>query len=441
MRTFLIALAALVTGCHWDLHDKGTEPQTAQFYFPSGIVMDPDGRHAYIANGNADLKYGGGTVMMVDMLAFECTVARFPARWNADHPDATQLPVPPLPAALRRRAEQWDVVSHRPRAASSTRSIRRSSTATRAPSSCRTRRSRLATSLVPSACAAPSDTERKLFVAVRGDPSITEINVELPGGGNPRAPAALEDPGVLQCGLDAQALARRSQYNPATKTTSAPAGCDATAALIQEYTCQQQPNCLVSTQDNGKTQLPTEPFGMQIDPVNHRLLVSHLATGQISVIDTNAESVASALLSESVPFFPPDATGRHGAFALAAQHLGDPSSNWYVTSNVNPQIATFRIGEANIISPQTQFAISASFAQGGDVRDIIFDSDGNRAFISENNPPTLLVLDTRPNGTNGLPNNVISDIVDVCQTPSHMGLRKLAVAGAPGAPTQLKNKS
>src|SRR5262249_48324559 len=54
---------------------------------------------------------------------------------------------------------------------------------------------------------------------------------------------------------------------------------------------------------------------------------------------------------------------------------------------------------------------------------------------------SVVVIDTRvPGGSNGAPNNVVTDVIDVCQTPSHMGVRRFFQAGAPGAPTQVKTK-
>jgi hypothetical protein len=179
---------------------------------------------------------------------------------------------------------------------------------------------------------------------------------------------------------------------------------------------------------------------MEIDDSRGLLLVSHLSSGQVSLLRVDGRA-SDALLSTSVPFFPLDTTGRHGAFALSKQHPADPASSWYLTSNLNPEIASFRIADANVVVAQNAFALSASFAQGGDVRDIAFDVGGNRAFVTENNPPTALVLDTRPVAVNGnQAANTISDIVDICQTPSHMRVTRLGVAGAPGAPSYRKTK-
>ena len=62
MRTCLFVAALVVCGCHWDLNSKSTDPQSDQLYFPAGIAMDPGGQLVYVSNGNADLRYGGGTV-------------------------------------------------------------------------------------------------------------------------------------------------------------------------------------------------------------------------------------------------------------------------------------------------------------------------------------------------------------------------------------------
>jgi hypothetical protein len=136
----------------------------------------------------------------------------------------------------------------------------------------------------------------------------------------------------------------------------------------------------------------------------------------------------------SPPFFAADNSGRRGAFGLAPMHPHDPSSPWYMTSNLQPIIATFRVAQVGVVVPALSFSIGGAFALGTDVRDIVFEPGGNRAFLTENNPPSLLVLDTRitPDRNPGQPLNQLVDIVDVCQTPSHMGVRRRQVPGATG---------
>jgi hypothetical protein len=457
MRNCLFALAALVAGCHWSLNDKSTDPQTDQLYFPAGIAMDPGGHFVYVSNGNADLRYGGGTVMMIDMLSFECAVAAY----RKNQPLTAAESTTPLPAACA-NVPVADVEEYWSERASLDAGCYRDvldptiincdeSPFILQNSTVRVGNFAGAIRIV----ADPDDANnlnRTLFVAVRGDPSITKIDVHIPKDGN-----AINKPGVLDCFEHPEALANRPQYNPNAQCpnkktgnivtcpkTSSPAPCDA-SSLVQDYYCESQPSCTVGVNNNGKTQLPTEPFGMVIDssdPSRRHLVVSHLATGQISVIDIDAPP-SMALLSESAQFFPADPTGRHGAFALAQQDPLDHHSLWYVTSSVNPLIATFRIADADVVtvSAQSSFGLSNTFANGNDVRDFKFDNGGQRAFVTQNNPPSLMVLDTRVDDTEGSqPHNIVTDVINVCQTPSHIGVRRFAVTGAPGTPPYLKTK-
>lgn len=417
MRIGLLAVAVLVGGCHWALNDQGTDPKTAQLYFPSGIAMDPGGRYAYVANANADLRYGGGTVMLVDMLAFECSIARYRQRF----PLQPGAPTLDLPAACGSDPTAWDAGIDRSLCredpldpsivdCDETGFIRAASTV------------RIGNFAGQLRVRAIDDVHRQLYVAVRGDPSITFIDVDLS-----RDPNAS---GMLSC-YD------KGHVIPARPTS--PIACDIDF-LAQQFYCQGLPNCTLGINNAGPTQLPTEPFGMVVDPTRDRLLVTHLSSGQVSVLGLDW-TPSGALISTSMPFFPLDSSGRHGAFALAKQRPDDPASPWYLTSNLNPEISTFRLANADIIVGQSTFALSASYAQGGDVRDIAFDVGGNRAFVTDNNPPSLFVLDTSSDPTIGnQPRNTVTDIVDVCQTPSHLRPTKLAVAGAPGAPAYVKTK-
>jgi hypothetical protein len=209
---------------------------------------------------------------------------------------------------------------------------------------------------------------------------------------------------------------------------------------VQAYACVGKPNCLM-TQNN----LPPEPFGMGLDEgtladgtAYARLLVSHQDGGQVSLIDVRS---SPQLIDVSSPFFTPvmqtAGMSRNGAFGLAVQHPGSSSSSWYLTSNLQPVISTFRVADLGVVVPSVSFSIGGSFAMGNDVRDVVFDEDGRRAFLTENNPPSLVVLDTGPGMTAadpGVAANQLVDIVDVCQTPSHVKALPVDVPGAPGQP-------
>jgi hypothetical protein len=460
----LAVLAVLGGGCHWSLNDPGTEPPVSQLYFPSGIAMDPTGRFAYVANGNADLKYGGGSVQMIDVHRFECAASYARAQLHlpgATTPDATTCPdmaqmaadtaapwcqQDPLDPTIVDCDEDPFIIKNATvkvgNFAGSVRLLER------------------------------DQQTRRLFVAVRGDPSITYMDVSLKGidlnvsakldlnGANKPAP------GLLNCFSDVTGLMRRNTYDPRSGLDRSPPACDQ-PFLLQLLNCRHGgtsdngksagagfPFCPAGTDDVGDLQLPTEPFGMKLDqslpgasdPYAY-LLISHLGTGQVSLIDAvdNAPDVMGKprLDSTSQQFFPPTSSGLRGAFMLAPQHPHQQGSSWYMTSNQTPIVATFHIANVNEIVSQGSFSVQSTFVNGADLRDIIFDTGGDRAFLTENNPPSVITLDTHtPSNlpTGGQPANVVTSVVDVCQTPSHMGILRQLVAGAPGTPPRVKTK-
>lgn len=455
MRTCVLVLALFSAGCYWTLNDKTSAPESDQLYFPAGIAMDPGGQYVYVSNGNADLRYGGGTVLMADMLNFECTVAAYRKHHALSDADGAVV----MPSGCSAMTD-YDALSVTARCF---RDVLDPSIIDCDESAFILQNSTVGVGnfagsirIVPDA---NDPQHRALFVAVRGDPSITRIDVHFPGSTAPNpvsgvvyAPKDMSSPGVLQCVSDPASLLNRPEYDANADCaggvkcakTSSPATCDA-SFLVQDYYCQSQPACTTGLNNDGKTQLPAEPFGMVVDssrPNDRRLVVAHLDTGQISVIGVDRPP-AMALLSESSDFFPADATGRHGAFGVAQQDPTNSNSLWYVTSSSNPLMATFRIADAEVVTvaAQSSFAISNTFTMGTDVREIKFDLGGQRAFITENNPPSVLVLDTRTDNTEGAqPHNIITDVIDVCQTPSHFGVRRFVVPGAPGTPPHVKIK-
>jgi hypothetical protein len=397
-----IVFSALILcgGCHINLHDPGTDPPPAQFYFPAGIAIDPSGRWLYVSNGNADLRFSGGTVQLIDLLQFECDLQRQSGRvldpscgdpaTVGDHAAQSGCQNDPLDPSVidcdeTRFVEEQATV----KVGNFAGSIR----------------------LLPL-----GENKSRLFVAVRGDPSITRINVDLTGSPNRE--------GTLDC-FDPSS-------DPANREGNPP-GCDA-SALIQSFDCNDRLCAQTARQTNN--QLPSEPFGMALDPANSRLLLSSLATGQVTLVDTNADP-RQAILNVSGSFFAADAAGRHGAFALAQQQLGNSDSPWYLSSNLQPEIATFRVAPSDIVIPSTSFSLSGPLLSGSDARDLAFEPGGNRLFVTNNSPPTLLVVDTSsaPDGPSpGQPRNQVVEIIDSCQSPSHMGVRRVLLPGGPLSP-------
>jgi DNA-binding beta-propeller fold protein YncE len=445
MRVHLLLALAVVGGCHWALNDPGTDPPMQQLYFPAGIAIDQTPavatrQYAFVSNANADLKFGGGMVQMIDVHRFECAVAEWRNRVLGENPPAA-LADPNCDHAQAANDMAQALCQPDPRDNSivdcdETIFILQNATVKVGNFAGTVR-------LLPGA--------DRLFIGVRGDPSVTVIDVHRDKiDANPTKPP----PGVLDCfapGVDATTL---PSYDRKSATNRVPPGCDATTHLVQSFECHGLPTCQAGNDGNGMTQLPSEPFGMQFDESSTHLLVTHLSTGQVSLISqltANPPQIAST----SASFFPGSGGGIHGAFALARRPFeaaelvaGDPTQPlpgrralWYLTSNLTPLIDLFRVTTSDIsaqhqangteqIVPFAEFSVQSTFAIGNDVRAISFDPAGTRAFITVNNPPSVVLLDTHivdaPGG--GVPFNRVTDVVNVCQTTSHMGVRRVLTA-------------
>jgi hypothetical protein len=437
MRIALLVVA--LAACHVDVNDPGTDPPAASLYFPSGLAIDPDRPYLYVSNNNSDLRYGGGTVQAIDLNKFFadvdfCNKNPPDPRTRECHPpsdpknpnDARLCMADPLDPEGVMVCGENNPTEPKPNAHQNPYII----------SDQTVKVGNFAGNMLLQKL---ENGARELWVSVRGDPSITRVDVNT-AGAKP----------TLKC------------FDTPSGT---PPGCDSNW-LVQNYDCTQNGgassgNCQMFANPTtpstiSKPSLPTEPFGLALDEgtlsngnAYHRLLVSHLSGGQVSIIDV-ANSSNPQLLYVSSPFFQADTTMRHGAFALAPQHPGQASSLWYMTSNIEATVSVFRVADVGVVitQPQVEFTLSAWFAAGTDIRAISFSSDGNRAFVSENNPPSIVVIDAHPQPGGGAgptalgnPANQVVDIIDVCQEPSNMRMRNVTIAGAPGAPSRIESQA
>ena len=170
------------------------------------------------------------------------------------------------------------------------------------------------------------------------------------------------------------------------------------------------------------------------------LIATHLPNAQVSAFELpgNPTSPEPPVLQDvSISLFP-GSDMRRGAFAVAPRVPGDLSQPWYVTSRLTGQLSTFRLGTATgprvvpglILSISNQFSASAD-----DVRDVIFEPGGNRAFFAVYSPPSLVVLDTRLRTTgSGVPNNQVLSVSNLCLGPSRLALARVPRLNM-GAPT------
>jgi YVTN family beta-propeller protein len=434
-----LSLLFALSACHWHINDVSTDPSASKLDFPAGLVLDPGGRFLYVSNGNADLRFGGGTIQMLDLARFDCALENFAGRGgSADcavfpsdddvrlSRDKNGLPVggcvlDPIDQQVTDCVEDPFILEN-----------------------ATVRVGNFAGTMRIKVDGDPSTSQqRNLYVAVRGDPSVTFIDVDLSKvAPTPDPWNHFDVPGVLDCFDDPSMLLTRSDYDPTTNHTEVPPRCD-DSHLVQTYTCPDALSCV-----QGDNDIPPEPFNMLLDEgqspsgaTYSRLLVAHLAAGRVTIVNLlGTPSVGDV----SPPFFIANQSGRFGAFGLARRD--DPTQPlYYLTSNLNAAISTFYIDETDnggMIQPGAVFSTTGSFSIGSDGRELLFQPDGQRAFMSQNAPPSVAVLDTRLDqpGGRGLPLNKIVDLVQVCQGPSHMAVRQQPVAGPPGAMASLQTK-
>ncbi len=390
----------LVLGaCHWDLNDPGTEPPPDEFAFPSTMALDPDGRHLYVTSANADLRFGGGMLQIVDTTRWECARQAF----SGETLDLVCDPTTAMTDAATCHRDPTDpaaVICDEKNFVLGNSSIK------------------LGNFGGKMVLQRTGPQERTLFVVVRGDPSITYVDVDWKRDAT--------RPGVLNCVDDLAQLEKRSGYDPVTNTSKSPIPCDP-SHLLQKYECKNKLSCKQDVE-----QIPVEPFGMVLDqgtlpsgdPYAH-LLISHLFGSEIQLIDTLSRPPVTRYVSDPM-LDAPTQNNRRGGFSLAAQYPGVYGTSYYLTSNVQSVMATFRLAELGIVLPGPRFSVRGAFASGADVRDLQFEPGGQRAFFTENLPPSLAVLDTSPQTTStgpGLPRNLVTQVIGICQSPSHFAVR------------------
>ena len=314
------------------------------------------------------------------------------------------------------------------------------------------------------AAAADSSTllHRGLYLSVRGDPSITFIDVtrSLPADHSGVTPPDVR----LDCGFDSgptphnpgepYVLKTCADVNHVQQTADEVLidPNDASAGTRPRFTVPPEPSgvyidrgCVergyrhergtfssdAAQNPQGKPPCYSEPTpGNYVAGTYYQYLVSsHRSTGQVSAYDLGKSPVSPvpATLQDvsDTLFSRGDAAGRRGGFSIAPRVYGDLSQPWYMTSRVSGDIATFRLAAAagpKVVQGLT-LSVSNQFSlQADDVRDLVFSDDGSRAFAALFAPPALAILDTSTRAQSGVPLNQITGIVNLCLGPSRIAL-------------------
>jgi hypothetical protein len=300
------------------LNQQGVTPPADTFFYPASAVVDPSGRWLFVSNSNADLRFNDGTLVVVDLDLV--SQDRLPSQaWS---PCPQEDYVNPLPRSDPQIC-CWDRLDPNILNCDERRYVQADATV---------RIGSFAAGMIwqpycPDACnmpdpsatppvlgCSPDDSAGRLFIGVRGDTSLTWLDVD----NLPSAPK-------FHCGQTGGSLAECSADHRLTEAMS---------ALSTEAMDPGAP----------MVNLPDEPYALELDPYRGLLYVGHLVgntsttdSGGISLFNVSGTSPKQnsdgsfpprADPSYIAPFpsvFPPNSAGFFGITALKRHvPLGQP---------------------------------------------------------------------------------------------------------------------
>jgi DNA-binding beta-propeller fold protein YncE len=359
LRAVLPFAAALLlsTGC--TARGADVRPPTDQLFFPAGIDITADESFLFVTNANSELRYDSGTVAVVDLEVVSAMVDEWlasgePLVDNGNCEDCCDVDVD----------SAHTMVCNEALAIRSEATVRIGSFATE----------------VASQVLASGDL--RLFMPVRGDPSITWMdfsvaNVAIDCGGSGVFPRCDDDHRITQL-----------------------------------------------RDDVDLNTLSNEPFGMYVDSANGYAMVSHLSQGAVSLIDAPPNGDAPVLTDALGGLFAVNPqTGALGAVGIAGRRPGSVYDLVYVTSRSEARVQmlyVYRGGDFPTLVPSQYFFLDRVLPSD-DGRGIVFSEDGNRAHIVNRDPPMLLTIDTSL-GADGFPKNELASSVEICAQASLVAL-------------------
>ncbi|HEY4184935.1 MAG TPA: hypothetical protein VGP07_07695 [Polyangia bacterium] len=425
-------------GC--SLHQAGVTPPDNRIFFPSGGIIDPDGQWLYVVNSNSDLRYNAGTIVAVDLTAVRNDDPR-------QNPAGTAWPVCPTDPRYVPPADQaaaaplccWDLLDSSILNCDEQVLINREWTVQIG--------SFAGTPVIQTfpddlTTDPPTLKNRRMYVPVRGDTSVTFMNLArgVPADGTKfRCTGPRRDANEPADGLNAPSVQNRF----------------AICEDLWRVTRKDDPNVYSKFHvipDDQVMYLPDEPYALALDADDDLLYVGHLR-GYVSVIDLgigelNGPQVPN-LVDRNSGVLPADASGSVGVTSLTIHPTTSTcGKEIYATSRFRPLASSFLVygvagarcgrnadaasspgGEGLVVVP-TGSTLSTGVA-GSDTRGIQFvnskylppgsilppssqnqNSSPDRAFLIQRNPPTLVGVD--------LSTQLPLSTMEICQGPTNL---------------------
>jgi hypothetical protein len=411
------------------LNQEGVPPPRDRIAYPSGALLDENGRWLFVANSNSDLRYNNGTLVSVDLEK---------ARSDREDRSWKLCPTPDQPFVYGAADEDqccWDRLDHDILDCDETRYIAADRTieiGSFAAGMAFQRRDAVLPRCVGKdedppnrhACVTMCDDSSEVGV-VDGGPA--EAGVEQDASSSEAGPAAPPDQvasGRLFVGVRGNSsltYLELAEEDGKPRFSCGAATLDAKDCAISQVKPEPMP-----------ARVPDEPYALYLDPAQDLLFVGHLRgdvahpdTGGVSLFDVGRRSPTDppTFLNPSGSLFAADGSGQFGVTSLTRGLDGQ----LYATSRYVPQAVrvapTLVPPNRGCLDPEPNdriFAVSAGSAfvsplGGSELRGLAFATQ-TRAFALQRVPPALIGFDV----TGGPLGNVPTEILETCQAPTFL---------------------
>ena len=416
------ATSPAVLGC--GLNQEGVRPHAEIISYPASAVVDASGDWLFVANSNADLRYNDGT-----LIALRVARAKEDRLNRGVTIDGTFVAAETCPSInyVRSLGESPDYCCIDPldpyilncderRYVEKRSSIRIGSFAAgmvRQDPPCSIDPADACQTCVGPAAQGPSGPTSRLLIAVRGDTSLTYVDV---------TPEGPDHDLTLDCVGD---------NTDSSNDNEEFASCDDAHRIVDTESALA---LTTSDPDPPLVRFPDEPYALALDEEKGLLYAGHLAgsttrpgSGGVSLFDVAAVSdvMKAPRFIASFPVFAANASGLVGVTSLR----WEPGRAVFATSRYLPMVTglsataalgcPLRKGDMEPIREVALFGNGETFATslaGSETRGIQFvksmvgTEEVEHAFVLQRLPPAVVDF------YNGLPNQVI----EVCQSPTFL---------------------
>lgn len=381
-----------ISGCGYG--ESGVPPPSDQIFLPAALLADPGGEWLYVVNSNSDLRYNAGTLVAIDLAKVSEDRAGSGAPWG-ECPSSRFVPGKRDPERFCCR-DRFDarILNCNERGYIDAGSTVRIGS--------------FGGSMAQQTYERDGETVRRLFVAVRGEPSITYVDATFPAAG--------------QIGL---------------RCTGEPQS----AGQAPNMDCSDAWKIRTTTVAGADRPLPEEPHSLAVDDALGALYVGHLGSpvgaqvdvGGVSVIDVCApERERPRLADVNRALFP--GARFQGITSLTLAEPGNPNAPIFATARFTSEVleltprgfegASCAAGRDIGVVAGNRFVSAAFLPAGVDLRGFLLSPDGQRGYIlhrrgSVADPSALVVIDRRPD-SRGAPVNRPTDVIEVCGGPTEM---------------------